>query len=132
MKTQSHFDDVVYLEPFQEAVGLLVDVKETVLIFEYFVLPIMLSEFDCSDFVQSLIGEVVTILRTDISDREYIIIKHHSHGHAERAAISTKWRLRNARGRCEVCGRPTLCHLIIENPSFYSSLRQTEWRRKKG
>jgi len=31
-------------------------------------------------------------------------------------------------GRWEVCGRPTLCHVIIEGISFCSGLYYKEWK----
>ena len=70
---------VTILKPWSEAVGLLLDINDTTLVFDDFVLLINPNVFESIYHVKSLIGEVVSILRTDIPGKEYLVRVHTNH-----------------------------------------------------
>jgi len=63
-----------YLDIWEEATGILVDVHDRSIIFEDFISEIVVSDDDLLDRLSSLIGERVSVLRTDSKDSPYRII----------------------------------------------------------
>ena len=64
----------IFLGVWEEAVGLLVDVRNQSLVFEGFIVDLIPcgTEFICC--FSSLIGESISVLRTDSKDRQYRMI----------------------------------------------------------
>ena len=66
----------VYLNPWDEAIGHLLDVKDSSLIYCDFTLLIEPEHFDSIRYIESLVGDFVSVLRTDIQGSEYIVTSH--------------------------------------------------------
>ena len=69
---------VYNLGPWEEAIGLLMNVEEKNhrLIFKNFILNIQPEKFHAIKHIQSLIGEKVAILRTDMKEAAYLVFTH--------------------------------------------------------
>ena len=74
----NEFSRATRLELWSEAVGLLLDVTDSTLIFDRFVLVITPFEYESIKHIKNLVGDVISILRTDIPGKEYIIRQHAS------------------------------------------------------
>ena len=74
---------IVFLKPWDEAVGLLVDVLEedSMLQFENFTVVLRPDEFDEIKRISAYIGERVSVLKTDISEYPLLIRSESSNSH---------------------------------------------------